>query len=94
MPVGGFIPFSPEGGYVAATRALAASDWLIVLGAVGGAWRSVAKPHRRPVSGDAQTTRAYEIYLERGGVDGLDEKDWFQAEKELGDGLKSRGQKA
>jgi hypothetical protein len=38
--------------------------------------------------------RAYEIYLERGGVDGLDENDWLQAEKELRDGLKSRGQKA
>ncbi len=38
--------------------------------------------------------RAYEIYVERGGVDGLDEKDWFQAEKELRDGLKSRRQKA
>ena len=37
--------------------------------------------------------RAYEIYVERGGVDGLDEKDWFQAEKELRDGLKSRRQK-
>ena len=38
--------------------------------------------------------RAFEIYLERGGVDGLDESDWFQAEKELRDGSKSRGQKA
>ena len=37
--------------------------------------------------------RAYEIYLERGGVDGLEENDWFQAEKELRDGLKSRRQK-
>jgi Protein of unknown function (DUF2934) len=38
--------------------------------------------------------RAYEIYVERGGVEGLSENDWFQAEKELRDGLKSRGQKA
>ena len=37
--------------------------------------------------------RAFEIYLERGGIDGLDEKDWFQAEKELRDGLKSRPRK-
>lgn len=27
--------------------------------------------------------RAYEIYVERGRVDGLDREDWFQAEKEL-----------
>jgi len=40
------------GGCIAATRALAASDWLIVPGAIGGAWRSVAEPHRRPVSDD------------------------------------------
>ena len=38
--------------------------------------------------------RAFEIYVERGGVDGLDERDWFQAEKELRDGSKSRRQKA
>ena len=38
--------------------------------------------------------RAYEIYVKRGGADGLDENDWFQAEKELRDALKSRGQKA
>jgi len=38
--------------------------------------------------------RAYEIYVKRGGADGLDENDWFQAEKELRDALKSRRQKA
>ena len=38
--------------------------------------------------------RAYEIYVKRGGTDGLDENDWFQAEKELRDALKSRRQKA
>jgi hypothetical protein len=27
--------------------------------------------------------RAYEIFLERGGTDGHDEDDWFQAEAEL-----------
>jgi Protein of unknown function (DUF2934) len=37
--------------------------------------------------------RAFEIYLERGGIDGLDEQDWFQAEKELRDRLKSRRSK-
>jgi hypothetical protein len=34
--------------------------------------------------------RAYEIYVERGGVDGLDEDDWYQAENELRAALKSR----
>jgi hypothetical protein len=38
--------------------------------------------------------RAYEIYVKRGGADGLDENDWFQGEKELRDALKSRRQKA
>ena len=37
--------------------------------------------------------RAFEIYLERGGVDGLDESDWFQAEKELRDRLNPAGRK-
>jgi hypothetical protein len=27
--------------------------------------------------------RAYEIYLDRGGVEGISEDDWLQAEKEL-----------
>ena len=36
--------------------------------------------------------RAYEIYVERGSIDGLDENDWFQAEKELRSALKSRKQ--
>ena len=27
--------------------------------------------------------RAYEIYLERGGTDGMDLDDWLQAEREL-----------
>jgi Protein of unknown function (DUF2934) len=27
--------------------------------------------------------RAYEIYVERGRVDGQDQEDWIQAEKEL-----------
>jgi Protein of unknown function (DUF2934) len=37
--------------------------------------------------------RAYEIYVKRGGADGLDENDWFQAKKELRDELKPRGRK-
>ena len=27
--------------------------------------------------------RAYELYLERGGVDGYAEEDWLQAEREI-----------
>ena len=27
--------------------------------------------------------RAYDIYTERGGIDGLDLEDWLQAEREL-----------
>jgi Protein of unknown function (DUF2934) len=27
--------------------------------------------------------RAFEIYIERGGFDGADQDDWFQAEREL-----------
>jgi Protein of unknown function (DUF2934) len=28
-------------------------------------------------------TRAYELYLERGGLDGFDQEDWRQAEMEI-----------
>lgn len=34
--------------------------------------------------------RAYELYLDRGGSDGLDRDDWFRAEQEL----KARGRDA
>jgi DUF2934 family protein len=34
--------------------------------------------------------RAYEIYVERGWTDGEDLGDWFQAEKELTEGLRKR----
>jgi Protein of unknown function (DUF2934) len=30
--------------------------------------------------------RAYEIYLQRGGIHGFDEDDWLAAERELSDG--------
>jgi len=30
--------------------------------------------------------RAYEIYLQRGGIHGFDEDDWLGAERELSDG--------
>ncbi|MBN1960962.1 MAG: DUF2934 domain-containing protein [Deltaproteobacteria bacterium] len=32
---------------------------------------------------DAVARRAYELYLSRGGSDGNDQNDWFQAEAEL-----------
>ena len=35
------------------------------------------------VSEDPISERAYEIYVERGGTDGSDWDDWFQAEGEL-----------
>ena len=34
--------------------------------------------------------RAYEIYVERGGTDGQDLEDWFQAEKELTESIRKR----
>ena len=45
-------------------------------------------PHNEPPtviepSRDAIATRAYELYLERGGVDGGDVEDWLQAERDL-----------
>jgi len=33
--------------------------------------------------------RAYELYLQRGGGDGQAEDDWFNAERELGNGSRS-----
>lgn len=35
------------------------------------------------VSGDPVAERAYEIYVDRGRVDGSDWDDWLQAEREL-----------
>jgi hypothetical protein len=40
----------------------------------------------RPPDHDAVAARAYEIYLARGGTDGLDEQDWLRAEEELATG--------
>lgn len=41
-----------------------------------------AEPQYEPTFEQIQM-RAYEIYIQRGGQDGLDRDDWFQAEKEL-----------
>ena len=35
------------------------------------------------ISHETIAERAYEIYLARGGKDGLDEQDWLQAEEEI-----------
>lgn len=37
----------------------------------------------RSVSEEEIRRRAYELYLQRGGTDGLDADDWFRAETEL-----------
>jgi len=37
---------------------------------------------RRPTN-EQVAVRAYEIYLARGGEDGRDQEDWYQAEREL-----------
>lgn len=41
-----------------------------------------ARPSGEPSDDDIRA-RAYEIYLERGGHDGLDIDDWVRAEREL-----------
>jgi hypothetical protein len=42
----------------------------------------MAQPNGRP-SEDEVRARAYERYLERGGMHGNDVEDWVEAEKEL-----------
>ncbi len=47
--------------------------------------RALAKPdsdQREPTDEDVRA-RAYQMYLERGGHDGLDFDDWVRAEREL-----------
>jgi Protein of unknown function (DUF2934) len=44
---------------------------------------SLNKAGKRQVSQDEIEKRAYEIYLERGGSDGMDLEDWLVAEREL-----------
>jgi hypothetical protein len=39
---------------------------------------------------DRVAQRAYELYLARGGTDGLDMDDWLAAERELANGQDSR----
>ena len=47
-----------------------------------------AIPRNEPTLEEIQG-RAYEIYVQRGRIDGFDLADWFQAEKEL-NGVASR----
>ena len=42
-----------------------------------------AKQVRRTPTAEDIQLRAYEIYVERGGIHGLDTDDWLQAEREL-----------
>lgn len=44
---------------------------------------SIDKGGKTPVSHEQIEQRAYEIYLQRGGADGTDVKDWLVAEREL-----------
>ena len=43
-----------------------------------------ASPRYKPSSEEIQV-RAYEIYVQRGRIDGFDLADWFQAEEQLND---------
>lgn len=45
---------------------------------------SQALPRYEPTLEEIQE-RAYEIYVQRGRIDGFDLADWFQAEQELND---------
>jgi hypothetical protein len=44
--------------------------------------RSESSDKRQPIR-DAIANRAYELYLERGKVDGHADEDWLAAEREL-----------
>lgn len=41
------------------------------------------KPPKPPVAPDQVARLAYELYLRRGGAHGLDQQDWFMAERIL-----------
>jgi len=43
-------------------------------------------PPSVPIDADMIAQRAYERYAARGGEDGHDQEDWFEAERELGRG--------
>lgn len=44
--------------------------------------RSDALPKRDPIR-DAIASRAYELFMARGGADGQDKEDWLHAEEQL-----------
>jgi hypothetical protein len=54
--------------------------WSIVVVREGPTMPSTNK---RIPSREAVERRAYEIYIERGSVEGHDQEDWFAAEEEL-----------
>lgn len=47
-----------------------------------GTWQE-SRPGRRAVTAEAVAKRAYEKWLARGGKHGNDQRDWFEAEREL-----------
>lgn len=50
--------------------------------AAAGTWQE-STPGRRAVPAEAIAKRAYEKWLARGGKHGNDQKDWYEAEREL-----------
>jgi Protein of unknown function (DUF2934) len=67
------------------------------MSSIGGAapTKSTADPNREklPTPEEIQS-RAYQIYIERGGADGSDLEDWLQAERELQQSPNSRQENA
>ena len=51
--------------------------------ATGAGRRRSPRVHRPTPTDEEIRARAYEMYLERGGDDGLDFDDWVRAEREL-----------
>ena len=54
--------------------------------------RSAVNPRTAGIDLDAVRRRAYELYEERGRLDGYDEQDWYTAEQELRGRKQSRSQ--
>jgi hypothetical protein len=50
---------------------------------LGGNEVQSTRRNKREVTREQIEKRAYEIYLQRGGVDGTDTEDWLIAEREL-----------
>jgi hypothetical protein len=59
--------------------AAAASDSLTTRALEG---TSLGEVHHAPSPAEVQR-RAYELYVQRGGTDGYDKDDWYEAERQL-----------